>query len=146
MARRKRGYLAREARKAARAMRPDKVFLRFMTGGKYQTFGGLVRGAVGASSQPVPMRPVPPGSSVPKTEGAAKRARATAAKKTAASNAAARQPVIKKTARGKQVAKRKGKGQFDGSVVLPGADLTLYRRAVDGNAIVQPGEPKRRRL
>jgi hypothetical protein len=146
MARRKRGYLASEARKAARAMRPDRVFLRFWTGGKYQTFGGLVRGALGASRQQVPMRAVPPGSPVPKTAGAAKRARAVAAKTASASKQTTKQPVIKKTARGKQVAKRKGKGQFDGSVVLPGADLTLYRRAVDGNAIVQPGEPGRRRI
>ena len=93
MAKRKRGYLASEARKAASAMRPDKVLARFFSGGKYQTWGAICRavartvlglGVQGGAR--VPMRPVPPGSPLPTTKAAAQRARAGAAqgKKTAA--------------------------------------------------------------
>jgi hypothetical protein len=145
--RRKRGPLA-ELKRGLRKSTPNRMLARFVSGGKHQTFGAILRAGMRANvpgPSAIPMRPVPRGSALPKTEAAAKRARS-AAKKAAVSKQAVKQPVIKKTAVGKQVAKRGAKGRFDGSVVLPGADLSLYRRAVDGNAVVQPGEPGRRRL
>jgi hypothetical protein len=126
-----------------RRMTPNRIFLRLMTGGRYETARGLVRGAVRSSApspRSIPMRPVPYGSPLPTTKASAQKSRA-AAKKTAA-----KQPVIKKTARGKQVAKRGAGGKFEGSVTLPGADLTLYKQVQAGRAVIQPGEPNRRRL
>lgn len=124
MGRRKRGYLAREVRKAARAMRPDRVFLRFMTGGRYQTVGGLMRGVTHTGRKSIPMRPVPPGSALPTTKAAAKRARATVAqvkggskgapKKTPAYEAAKAIP-----ARNRAVAKKAGVASY--AAKKPGA-------------------------
>lgn len=42
MARQRRGYLAREWSKAKRAMRPNRVAARFISGGKHQTFKAIV--------------------------------------------------------------------------------------------------------
>ena len=124
-------------------MLPNRILARFLSGGKHQTLGSIARAGMKAPGpQSIPMRPVPWGSPLPTSEASAKRARANAAKK----QPAKKQSVIKQTARGKQVAKRAAKGRFDGSVVLPDADLTLYRQAQQGNAVIQPGEPNRRRI
>lgn len=139
MAKRKRGPIA-ELGRGLRQMTPNRITARYASGGKHQTWGAIARAALKAQpSQPIPMRPVPWGSPLPRAEKSAQRSRDAAAKKVT-------QPVIKKTVRGKQVAKRKSKGHFDGSVVLPGADLSLYREAQSGRAVIQPGEPNRRRL
>lgn len=145
MAKHKRGYLEREWRKAVRAMAPNRVLARFASGGKHQTFTGIAKAGLGLNApgpRAIPMRPVPYGSPLPTTKASAAKSRAAAAKKQGA-----KQPVIKKTAAGKQVAKRKAKGHFDGSVVLPGADLTAYRRAVDGqiDPVQQVRQPRRRK-
>jgi hypothetical protein len=146
MATRKRGHLEREWRKAVRAMAPNRVLARFASGGKHQTFSAIARAGLGLNvpgPRSIPMRPVPYGSPLPTTKASAAKSRASATKKAAA----AKQPVIKQTARGKQVAKRKAKGQFDGSVTLPGADLTAYRRAVAGQVdpAQQVRQPRRRK-
>lgn len=142
MARRNRGPIA-ELGRGPRYMTPNRIAARFFSGGRYQTLGALVRGALHAnppSPRSIPMRPVPWGSPLPTTKASAAKSRAAAANK-----AAAAQAVIKQTARGKQVASRKAGGKFDGSYIQP-ADLSLYRQAKGGNAVIQPGEPGRRRL
>lgn len=148
MARRKRGYLASEARKAARGMRPDRVLARFFSGGKHATWGGIARAATGTKPpKSIPMRAVPLGSPLPTTKAAAQRARASAAqkkttakkqpsayeaakkiparnqaaaKKAAAATAAARKPGARKSAAGNVlVPKRNPDGTFDGMVSFP---------------------------
>jgi hypothetical protein len=52
----------------------------------------------------------------------------------------------KKAASPKQAYKQGKDGRMQGSVTLPGADLTLYRQVQAGRVVIQPGEPNRRRL
>lgn len=137
MARRNRGPIA-ELGRGLRQMTPNRITARFASGGKHQTWGAIARAAMKTQpSRSIPMRPVPWGSPLPVTEKSARKSRATAKKPA--------QPVIKKTARGKQIARRKAGGKFDGSYVQPG-DLNLYRDVQAGRAVIQPGEPNRRRL
>jgi len=50
MARRRGGYLAREWRRAKRAMRPDRVAARFISGGRHQSFGSILRAPTRATT------------------------------------------------------------------------------------------------
>lgn len=139
MAKRKRGPVA-EFKRGLRKSTPNRMLARFLSVGKHQTLSSIARAGMGVDTsgpRSIPMRPVPWGSPLPTSEKSAQKSRA-AAKKTT-------QPVIKKTARGKQVAKRKAGGKFDGSYIQR-ADLTLYRDVQAGRAVIQPGEPGRRRL
>lgn len=136
--RRKRGPLA-ELGRGLRQMTPNRVTARFASGGKYQTWTALVRGATRSTvpgPRAIPMRAVPRGSPLPTTKASAAKSRAAAAKKQAA-----KQPVIKKTAGGKQVAKRVGKGRFDGSVSVSTfgpREQAMYERGMAG--YVDPGQ------
>lgn len=142
MARRKRGPLA-ELGRGLRKMTPNRVLARFASGGRHQTLGAIARAGLkmqAPTPRSIPMRPVPWGSPLPTSKASAAKSRTAAANKTTAAQA-----VIKQTARGKQVARRKAGGKFDGSYIQP-ADLSLYRQARDGRAVIQPGEPGRRRI
>lgn len=137
MARRsKRGPLA-ELKRGLRKSTPNRMLARFISGGKHQTLSSIARAGLkmqAPSPRPVPMRSVPWGSPLSTTKKAAQKSHA----------AVTKQPVIKKTVAGKQVAKRKAGGKFDGSYIQR-ADLTLYNQAKTGKAVIQPGEPNRRR-
>lgn len=149
--RKSRGPLADLAR-GWRRMTPSRILLRYMTGGHYETIGGLVRGAVRSaapSPRAIPMRPVPPGSALPVTKEAAERSRAVVkqpAKKAVAKKAgSAKKAAAKRTAAGRvQVPKRNPDGTFDGSVSYPGfgpREQAMYERHLRGQ--VDPAQQVR---
>lgn len=89
MTRRKGGPVS-ELGRGLRQMTPNRVTARFMSGGKYQTWGAIARAVTrtGTGQRSIPMRAVPMGSPVPTSDAAAKRARAAAVKKTASKKSA----------------------------------------------------------
>lgn len=157
MARRK-GPLA-ELKRGLRKMTPNRVAARLISGGKHQTLGSIVKAPLKAPrtyGMADEARLTPAQRAVPLSErgrgGARKRAdpyaaaaaiparnRAQAAKRAAAARKAAGGKAKQQHVQGKD-------GKMQGSVTLPGADLTLYRQAQQGDAVIQPGEPNRRRL
>ena len=160
-------------KRAARAMRPDRVLARFMSGGRHQTFGAIVRSPTRvthtyrmADEQKLTakQRAVAPSA---RGRGGAKKA---AAKKPAKGDvyAAARQipgrnqavakkaaaagaRTGKKTAAGTvQVPKRNPDGTFDGSASFPTfgpREQAAYERALRGQVdpAQQVRQPRRRK-
>lgn len=161
------GYLKSQAKRAGRQMMPHRVLWRFLgpgtafpskatvkrkfaprtvaTGSQedYQRMlAASKRGAKKTAAQKQTAGGRPAGKGRGDVYAAARQIPArnrAAAKKNAAA--------AKKTAGGKRQQYVQGDGGLmQGSVTLPGADLTHYNAAKGGNAVIQPGEPKRRRL
>lgn len=149
----KRGPLS-ELGRGLRKMTPNRVFARFISGGKHQTLTSIARAGVGMSApspRAIPMRPVQPGSPLPTTKASAQRSRAAAAKKQQAKKATAKKAPRKKTAAGKvQIPQRNADGTFNGSVSFPTfgpREQSMYERGLTG--WVDPGQqvrqPRRRK-
>jgi hypothetical protein len=156
-------YLKSQARRAGRQMLPHRVLWRLLGPGTAfpskrsvkrsvsRKLAGRTYRMADEANLTARQRAMPPlqrGRAGAKKTAAKKQGAYAAAAQIPARNRAAAATAAKKAAPKKTAAVRKndGSGQLNGSVILPAADLTHYRRAVDGNAVVQPGEPGRRRL
>ena len=156
--------VGQKARYAARSMYPNRITARLLSGGRHQTIGAWVRSY---------FRPPGPRSyrmadepnlsdaqrlalpsqrkgTVPRKAAAKKQSPYEVAKQIPARNRAQCAAIAKKAAAGgkkKQVYRQNKDGTMNGSVTLPGADLTAYRRAVAGRVdpqqqVRQPRWPK----
>jgi hypothetical protein len=154
--------LRKKARYAVRSMYPNRVLARLMSGGKHQTIGAWTRSYV---TPPGPrtfrmadevnlsdrQRLLPPSQrkgAAPRKAPAKKQSPYEAAKQIPARNRATAVKAAKKTAaagKPKTTYKQGKDGKMQGSVNL-GADLSLYKDVQAGRAVIQPGEPNRRRL
>lgn len=150
-----------QLKRGLRRMTPNRVLARFISGGRHQTFTSIAKGY----GRPVSVHRMADERKLTAAQrrvAPSERGRRAAAKKTAGSKAsayeaAAQIPARNRTAatkaakgaaagRSKQVAVQGKDGRFRGSVTLPGADLSLYRDVQAGRAVIEPGEPRRRRL
>lgn len=141
--------LKQKARYAARSMYPNRVTARLMSGGRHQTLGAWLRSHVAPPGQRTfrmadegklsdAQRLAPPSQrrgTAPRKKAAKKQSPYEVAKQIPARNRAQAATIAKKAAgsgKKKQAYRQKKDGTMNGSVTLPGADLTAYRRAVAG--------------
>ena len=148
-----------KARYAARLMYPNRMTARLLSGGRHQTIGAWVRSYFrppGPRSYRMADEPnlsdaqrlLPPSQrrgSAPRKAPAKKQSSYEAAKQIPARNQAVakKAAAARRAAGGKKQQHVQGKGgRMQGSVTLPGADLTAYRRGVAGQ--VDPAQQVRR--
>lgn len=157
-------YLKSQAKRAGRQMMPHRVLWRVFGPGtpppsKKQIKRKLAARTVATGSREDyvrmltkverGMRPRPAAKGGGKPAGKGRGDVYAAARQVPARNQAAakKSAAAAKTAAGKKQNYRQNKdGKMNGSVTLPGADLTHYNAAKNGNAVIQPGEPNRRRI